>query len=76
MNRTQALEVARKIQAEHKAAEIANFFAGRCSDADYAVTDARFGYRHGWYLVEGFSFSRDEVTGESYDMDQGGWAWV
>ena len=38
--------------------------------------ERRFGFRHGWYLIAGFSFSTEEVTGQPYDMHQGGWAWV
>ena len=76
MTRAQALAIASKNHRDHKAAEIANFFAGRCGDADYEANDARYGYRHGWYIVAGFSFSAEEVTGSAYDMHQGGWAYV
>lgn len=35
-------------------------------------------YRHGWIMDEarGSSWNREEATGEKYDADQGGWAWV
>jgi hypothetical protein len=35
-------------------------------------------YRHGWIMdpERGRSWSREEATGEKYDPDQGGWAWV
>jgi hypothetical protein len=41
-----------------------------------AVDDAAFGYRHGWMTVNGQSFNREMVTGEQYDITQGGWAWL
>lgn len=36
--------------------------------------DDSYGYRHGWYRVGDFCFSREELTGEKYDITQGGWA--
>lgn len=38
--------------------------------------NARYGYQHGWIVVGGESFNREMATGEKYDMNQGGWAWV
>jgi hypothetical protein len=36
--------------------------------------EVQFGYRHGWYKVGEFSFNVEQITGEKYDADQGGWA--
>lgn len=35
-----------------------------------------FGYQHGWVVVNGESFNREMATGQEYDWNQGGWAWV
>lgn len=71
MTREQALEIARNNQMARSAAWIAHDFKG-----GPAVNEADFGYRHGWYSVGEFSFSNSEVTGVSYDPDQGGWAYL
>lgn len=65
----EALETARVNYKAHRTAIIAHLF-GRGPEPD----DAAFGHRHGWYRVEGFSFSVPEITGEPYDHTQGGWA--
>jgi hypothetical protein len=69
-NRTAALETAKANHAARTAADIANLFhGGREFDAL-----EEFGYQHGWYVVDGFSFNIEDVTGVAYDPLQGGWA--
>lgn len=72
MNREQALEVVKANHAAHGTADIANLFKGGPS---FNAQEA-FGYRHGWYTVEGYSFREDEVSGIAYDITQGGWAFL
>lgn len=72
----QALETARTLHAEYTKVSLAKWFAGQVSDADYDATDAQFSRRHGWYLIDGHSISEEQVTGQAYDSQQGGWAWV
>ena len=68
----QALEVAKINRAAHQAADIANLFkGGPAFDAQ-----AEFGYRHGWYMVADYSFCLEDITGEKYDITQGGWAYL
>ena len=82
MNRTEAFKVAQTNHAERRAAELAALhaaFAARTVvdyDAQDAVAEQKWGYRLGWYIVGDFSFSESEVSGVSYDIHQGGWAWV
>jgi hypothetical protein len=72
MSRDEALEIAKANYASHMAANIAKLFKNG-HDFD-ALAD--FGYRHGWYRVGESSFSHDEVTGETYDPTQAGWAYL
>lgn len=72
MTREQALEVAKTNRVAHQAADIANLFkGGPAFDAQ-----AEFGYRHGWYMVGDYSFCLEDITGEKYDITQGGWAYI
>lgn len=72
MTREQALEIAKINHAAHRAADIANLFKGGPTfDAQ-----AEFGYRHGWYVVGNYSFCLEDITGEKYDITQGGWAYI
>ena len=71
MTREQALEVAKANYAAYRAADIANLLRGGPT-----VDDAAFEYKHGWFLVDGFSFNQEEITGRPYDHSQGGWAYV
>ena len=72
MTRNEALAIAKTNYEAHTAADIANLFkGGRSFDAL-----AEFGYRHGWYLVGDFSFCLEDITGDKYDITQGGWAFV
>lgn len=70
-DRTQALETAKTNHAARMGLPLAEY-----AFMETAEEKSRFGYHHGWYLVAGFSFSTEEVTGQAYDMNQGGWAWV
>ena len=72
MTREQALQVAKTNHAAHQSADIANLFkGGPAFDAQ-----AEFGYRHGWYTVGDHSFCHEDITGEAYDITQGGWAFI
>jgi len=72
MTREQALKVAKANHASHRTADIANLFkGGPAFDAQ-----AAYGYRHGWYKVEGYSFCDEDITGVPYDITQGGWAFI
>ena len=70
MNRTEKLEIAKQRHAAFTKANIDRLF-GRGPDFDEY---AEFGRRHGWYHVNGECFSVEQVTGENYDITQGGWA--
>lgn len=69
MTKTQAAA----LFAKYDAASIEELFRGG-PDAKTVVPE----YRHGWILdaTRGASWNREEATGEAYDADQGGWAWV
>lgn len=72
MTRAEALAIAKTNYEARLARDIATGFA----NYDAAQDEATFGFRHGWYVVAGFSFNDEEVTGHKYDANQGGWAWV
>ena len=74
--REQALKTAKANHTRRVQAEMENFRAGLVSNADYDRAAEGTGYRHGWYIVDSFSFSESEITGQPYDANQGGWAWV
>lgn len=38
--------------------------------------NARYGFKHGWIVVNGESFNMEKATGVAYDANQGGWAWL
>lgn len=83
MTRTEALEVARNNLKAHSAARLAWTFGEWATMTDVAARDAKdraiddaHGYRHGWYMVGEFSFCREDLTGEKYDITQGGWAFL
>jgi hypothetical protein len=72
MTKNEALGIAKANHAAHTAADIANLFkGGRSFDAQ-----SEFGYLHGWYMVGDFSFCLEDLTGEKYDITQGGWAFI
>lgn len=71
MSRAEALIIAKKNYAAYRAAVIANLF-----NKGPAVVDAEYGYRHGWIIVGEHSFNDEALTGQKYDMHQGGWAWL
>ena len=71
MNRNEALEIARRNERAHNKARI-DFTFGRRAD----FNEADFGHIHGWFTVGEFCFSRDELTGQPYDHNQGGWAFI
>lgn len=71
MNRNQALKIAKQNYQAHSAARIACDFKG-----GPAVNETSFGYRRGWYTVGEFSFNTTDVTGQPYDVTQGGWAYL
>lgn len=72
MTKEQALTIAKRNHQAHQAADIENLFrGGRSFDAQ-----AEFGYRHGWYHVDGHSFCLRDITGAAYDNTQGGWAFA
>ena len=72
MTREQALEIARKNRAAYIRASIEYDF-GR---TDKPVNDDDYGHRLGWFRVGEFNFSTEEVTGQPYDITQGGWAYI
>ena len=71
MNRQAKLEIARRNHAAFRKAEIENLFRG---GADPRNDAARYGYRSGWFYVGETAFSVEEITGQGYDITQGGWA--
>lgn len=71
MNREQALIQARSNYRAYNAAVIENLFRGAAKPVE-----ATYGHRNGWFLVEGFNFSTDEVSGAAYDHNQSGWAYL
>jgi hypothetical protein len=72
MTRHEALETAKVNFKAHRAADLAEMFHnGPAFNAEEA-----FGYRHGWYRVGEFSFCLEDITGEKYDITQGGWAFI
>lgn len=79
MDHSAALEVAKKNHAarmEEYVRELRRDPSNANLDAfDRRCVDA-YGYRHGWYTIEGHSFNNEDVTGIPYDSTQGGWAWL
>lgn len=83
MTRTEAFQVAKSNRAAHSIAQIRFTFDVWATMTDIAAReeaqsqiDAAHGYRHGWYKVGEYSFGQDEITGETYDATQGGWAFL
>lgn len=72
MTRNEALVIAKANHAAHTKADIEHMF--RNGPAFDAFAD--FGYRHGWYTVGEHSFNNEDVTGNAYDITQGGWAFI
>lgn len=72
MDRNQALEIAKNNHALYRKAEIEVLFRNAPSFDAYAL----YGYKQGWYVVDNYSFSHEEVTEEKYDITQGGWAFI
>ena len=72
MERNDALSLAKVNYAAHRKAIIENLFRG----ADLPDELLAYGYRHGWYTVGEYCFSQEDITGEAYDHDQGGWAYL
>ena len=72
MERAEALEIAKDKYAEYKKADIDHMF-GRREEFD---AFEEFGYKNGWVYVGKFCFSAEEITGEQYDIAQGGWAYL
>lgn len=72
MTRTEALDIAKANYAAHRAADIDNLFRG--GPAFNAKSE--FGYEHGWYEVGEFCFNVEDITGDKYDITQGGWAFI
>lgn len=70
-DRNAALQIAKQRYAAFQKAR---------TDHDYGrgpePREADYGYRHGWVMVDGFSFGSDELTGQPYDITQGGWAFI
>lgn len=75
MTRNEALAQAKVAHKARTAAMIDGLF-GRAPAFTEAEQLSKFGYRHGWYRVGEYNFSHDEVSGESYDHAQGGWAYL
>jgi hypothetical protein len=83
MTRNEALEVAKANLSAHAKANIHFTFKVWVHMTDLVAReqaqkeiDDRFGYLHGWFKVGEFCFSREELTGEKYDITQGGWAFI
>ena len=72
MNRDQALEIAKNNHILYRKAEIEMLFRNAPSFDAFTL----YGYKQGWYIVNNYSFSHEEVTGEKYEIDQGGWAFI
>ena len=72
MTRDEARVIARKNFRNHIKADIATLF-GSAPDCD-PWND--FGFRHGWYHVDGYCFDVPELEGKQYDYTQGGWAYL
>ena len=68
---TNALETARALYAARNAAIIEMDFRN-----GPAVNDADFNYKHGWIILDGQSFNHEMLTGQAYDITQGGWAFI
>ena len=66
-----AIETARALYAARIAAIIEQDFRNGPT-----VNDANFNYKHGWIILDGQSFSHEMLTGEKYDITQGGWAFI
>lgn len=72
MTRERALEIAKANHGMHQTANIANLFkGGPAFDAQ-----VEFGFHHGWYMVGDYNFCLEDITGEKYDVTQGGWAFI
>ena len=68
---TKQIEIAKaNLEAFDKARIAALFHQGP------EPVEADYGYKHGWIILNGVSYSREQLTGVPYDMNQGGWAWV
>jgi len=70
MTTTDKFEIAKQNHKKFTKANIDRLF-GRGPDFDEF---AEYGRRNGWYHIEGECFSVEQVTGETYDHTQGGWA--
>jgi hypothetical protein len=68
---TNTLEKARKLYAARTAALIEQDFRN-----GPVVNDADFNFKHGWVVIDGQSFNHEMLTGEKYDITQGGWAFI
>lgn len=71
MNRTEALKIAAANLKANDKARI-DFTFGRTQ----SYNEKDYGYLHGWFKVGEFCFSREEITGQAYDHNQGGWAFI
>ena len=72
MTREQALKTATQNWQAHMKADLEQMRGQR----DEFNAFQEFGYRHGWYCVNGNWFNVEDITGEAYNADQGGWAYV
>lgn len=83
MTRNEALEIARANLEAYSKAQIHFTFKVWAVMTDIEAReraqrelDDSFGYRHGWFSVGEFSFNREMLTDEKYDLTQGGWAFI
>lgn len=72
MTRIEALEIAKQKYAAYQKADIEEMF-GRGPAFDGFK---EYGYRHGWIIVEEYSFNNEDLTGIPYDATQGGFAYL
>jgi len=72
MTRNEALQIAKANRTAHMNADCEN---GYRKDL-WEQYQRDFGYRHGWYRVGEFNFCHEDLTGEKYDITQGGWAFT
>ena len=79
MTRSEALEIAKR----NRTARMNEFLKELHRDPSSKNLNAfdlrsvkAYGYRHGWYRVGEFMFNSEDVTGQKYDITQGGWAFV
>ena len=70
MDIDQKLAIARERHAAFRKAQVEYLLRG---GPDPRTDFERYGYRHGWFYVDGECFSIEQITGQQYDHTRG-WA--